>query len=211
VDLTSARLWDPPLSAVTRGDFRMFTDTFDGVLVRLVPLHPARGLASLLWSGARARVGVEAALDARARPEVLALAAACDADDAGAAIAPATRLLGLGPGLTPAGDDLVGGVLFGRAVLGRGGTADRRAWTSAGTAIAAAARGRTHPISAALLADLAAARGHAPVLELVAALSAGRVDAALDAASRLTAIGHSSGWDILAGVALGTLGPRAWR
>lgn len=211
VDLTAARIWDPPLPAVTRTAVRTFTDTFGDLLARLVSQHPAQGLASLLWTGARPQAGVEAALAARARPGVLALAGACDADDASAAIPPATELLGLGPGLTPAGDDLVGGVLFGRAVLGRGGAVEGRAWAAAGAAIVAAARGRTHPVSAALLADLAAARGHAPLLDLVAALAAGGREAGLDAASRLTALGHSSGWDMLAGLALGTLGRHALR
>jgi hypothetical protein len=69
--------------------------------------------------------------------------------------------------------------------------------------VVAAAPGRTHPISAALLGDLAAGRSWAPLHELVAALAAGTPRAAGAAARRLVALGHSSGWDMLAGVGAG--------
>lgn len=207
VDLTWARCWDPPLPAP--GDTARYVAVCADVISALALERSAQGFARLLSSGSAPGVGLDEALLTRALPAVEALAAACEADDAAAAIAPASQLLGLGPGLTPAGDDLVGGVLFARAVLGRAGAADAEAWTASGAAIVAAAGARTHPVSAALLADLASGRGHAPLLDLVAALADGRRDAALHAARRLTTIGHTSGWDILAGLAAGTLGHRA--
>jgi hypothetical protein len=70
------------------------------------------------------------------------------------------------------------------------------------------ARERTHPLSARLLADLAAGEGWAPLHDLVAALGAD--DRALITAARsLVALGHSSGWDLLAGVLTAVLGPDA--
>ena len=207
VDLAGARLWDPPLPAPVATT--AYAAVCAGLIATLVMERPAHGLATLLSPAMTPPPGLDGALLARARPAVLALAAACDADDAAAAVAPATRLLGLGPGLTPAGDDLVGGVLFARAVLARAGAADGPAWALAGAAIVAAARVLTHPVSGALLADLAAGSGHAPLLDLVAALAGRRHDAALGAARRLAAIGHSSGWETLAGFAAGTLGRRA--
>src|SRR2546428_815414 len=59
---------------------------------------------------------------ARARAD--ALAHACAADDPARAADAARALLGLGPGLTPAGDDLVGGAFFARALLARAGACD---------------------------------------------------------------------------------------
>ena len=110
----------------------------------------------------------------------------------------ATALLGLGPGLTPSGDDYVGGAFFARARVAGG---DARAhWARAAAAVRAHAPGRTHPISAALLGDLLDGDGPAPLHDLVGALARGApVAAALAAARRLVRLGHSSGWDMLAG------------
>jgi hypothetical protein len=147
---------------------------------------------------------------AAARPHAVALAEAAATDAPAAAIAAALPLLGLGPGLTPSGDDFVGGVFFARALLGAGGT-DARAWSDAGAAVAVRAQERTHPVSAALLSDLVAGHGYAPLHDLARAFASGEHgDTALDAARRLTRIGHSSGWDMLAGLAAALLGPRTF-
>ncbi|MBI4637597.1 MAG: DUF2877 domain-containing protein [Candidatus Rokubacteria bacterium] len=143
----------------------------------------------------------------RAPERAAALARACGADDARAAAEAARALLGLGPGLTPSGDDYVGGALFARAVLGGAGACDGAGWRRAAAAVLGRAREATHPISAALLGDLADGEGHAPLHELTTALaSEAPLEAAVEAARRLTRIGHSSGWDMLAGFTAGILG-----
>jgi Protein of unknown function (DUF2877) len=116
---------------------------------------------------------------------------ACRRDDPTAATVMAERLLGLGPGLTPAGDDLVGGAFFVRRLVG--------GWDVAAATIRERARERTHPISATLLGDLVEGSAHAPLHDLAHALSGGDGPAAIDAAGRLVRIGHSSGWDMLTG------------
>ena len=70
----------------------------------------------------------------------------------------------------------------------------------------AAAPAQTHPISVALLGDLAAGVGHAPLHDLLAALAADRHADAVDAARRLVRLGHTSGWDMLAGLVAGLSG-----
>jgi hypothetical protein len=138
----------------------------------------------------------------RAAGAVERMAIACERDDAAGAEAAAAPLLGLGPGLTPAGDDLVGGVLFARhAVAG-----PDPGWTRAAAAIAARARSRTHPISATLLADLAAGEGWDPLHDLVEALGAGASAEAWAALGRLSRLGHSSGWDLATGALVGLAG-----
>jgi hypothetical protein len=137
---------------------------------------------------------------ARAR----ALAAACAADDPSAAAEAATELLGLGPGLTPSGDDYVGAAFFARMHVARAGAGDAGTWARAAAAVRERARERTHPISAALLADMLAGHGHAALHDLMETLGAGDAPAAaLDAARHLVRIGHSSGWDMLAGFVAG--------
>lgn len=142
----------------------------------------------------------------RAAPAVRALGHACRNNDAAAALEPAKALLGLGPGLTPAGDDFVGGVLFARALLSRAG-GRRSRWDDVAAAIVREATTRTHPVSAVLLGDFAAGEGFAPLHDLANALaSAGCSGAALDAARSLVRIGHSSGWDFLTGFIAGVIG-----
>jgi hypothetical protein len=138
-----------------------------------------------------------------ARETAHALARAFAADDAGAALAAALGLLGLGEGLTPSGDDLVGGALFARRMLADAGACDVDAWSDISNAVLTAAPARTHPISVALLADLAAGATYAPLHDLVAALATGARSRALQAAAEVVRIGHSSGWDILTGLSAG--------
>jgi hypothetical protein len=138
-----------------------------------------------------------------ARDPAEALARACARDDAAGAGEAALALLGVGGGLTPSGDDYVGGAFFARALLEAARPGPAAAWRRAATRVVAAAPGRTHPISAALLGDLAAGRSWAPLHDLVTALAAGTPGAARAAARRLVALGHSSGWDMLAGVGAG--------
>jgi Protein of unknown function (DUF2877) len=133
-------------------------------------------------------------------PLALTLARACARDDPDDATGVALALLGLGAGLTPSGDDYVGGVLFVRTLAGIG---DRPGWHRLADAVVAAAPARTHPISAALLADLAGGHGWAPLHDLIAALAAGDAATAEFAARSLVALGHTSGWDLLAGVIAG--------
>jgi len=130
------------------------------------------------------------------------LARACARDDAVSAADAALALLGVGGGLTPSGDDYVGGALFARALVSAA-RPDAAAWRSAADRVVAAAAACTHPISAALLADLAAGHSWAPLHELVTALAAGESGDVQASARRLVALGHTSGWDMLAGVAAG--------
>jgi hypothetical protein len=135
-------------------------------------------------------------------PRVHALATAYRADDRAAVRRASRALLGLGGGLTPSGDDLVGGALFGRLLV----AADAAPWRALGAALAAEAERSSHAISAALLADLAAGASFAPLHATAEALARGDGDAAVGSARVLAALGHSSGWDMLAGLVIGITG-----
>jgi hypothetical protein len=108
----------------------------------------------------------------------------------------ANALIGLGPGLTPAGDDFVGGALIALRAAGRGALAGRiAAW-----ALELAESG-TGKISRAHLRCAAAGEGHEALHAFLRALHNGQraIDRALAALSR---IGHSSGRDAAAGALL---------
>ena len=109
----------------------------------------------------------------------------------------AASLLGLGPGLTPSGDDFLGGAMIALHALGRGALASRLAGWALPLAPA-----RTGAISAAHLACAAAGEGSAALHDLLAALLTPGAAGLVEAVKALAALGHSSGWDMLAGAAL---------
>jgi hypothetical protein len=160
----------------------------------LPPIGEPRGLARLLTADGAGDLVLD-----KARSHVAALARACAADDASAFGDAARPLLGLGPGLTPSGDDFVGGALFARRVL----VGMIPAWEAAARRLVADAATLTHPISARLLGDLAAGEAWAPLHDLATALTAEDVDGAIIAARAVTLLGHTSGWDLLAGLLSG--------
>ena len=104
-------------------------------------------------------------------------------------------LIGLGPGLTPSGDDLLGGCLIALRRTGRRGQAE-----ALGDAVLAAAQTATGRISRAHLACAARGLGAAALHDaLEAVVAGGDAGAALVA---LDGIGHCSGWDALVGAVL---------
>ena len=105
---------------------------------------------------------------------------------------PVAALVGLGPGSTPTGDDLLAGALL----TLRAADID----TGLGAAVAGLAD-RTTELSASLLR--AAAQGYAvpELCALVTAAVAGNDDRAATAARAVTRLGHWSGADLVAGVA----------
>lgn len=118
-------------------------------------------------------------------------------------VATGGALLGLGPGLTPSGDDVLCGLLGGGRTIATALGAARldRALHDAGVTLAALAPERTTAVSAALIAHAAGAELSRPACGLLRALL-GRtpVAPALDA---LLAVGHSSGRDLAVGLAMG--------
>jgi len=131
--------------------------------------------------------------------------------DADAALAAAARLVGFGPGLTPAGDDVLCGVLSGVQLLApAAAAADRhRASTAAatdvaalaaevGTAVADLARHRTTAVSAALLRHAARGEVADPAASLLRALT-GHGDL-VTATDQLLAVGSTSGRDLTLGL-----------
>jgi hypothetical protein len=161
----------------------------------LVAAEAPRGFGVLLAGGAPAFP-----LDGGV-VRVQALASAYAADDPGAVAHATLALAGFGTGLTPSGDDLAGGALFGRRAV-----SDDPAWAALAERLIPAVAARTHVISAALFADLARAQSFAPLHACAEALARDDADAALAAARTLAHIGHSSGWDMLTGCFIGILG-----
>ncbi len=106
----------------------------------------------------------------------------------------AARLIGLGPGLTPSGDDFIGGMMIVLRSLGEISAAQGVAdWALP------VARARTGKVSLAHLACAANGEGAAALHETLAALFVGDVPGLRAGLAAVGGIGHSSGWDALAG------------
>ncbi len=114
-------------------------------------------------------------------------------------------LAGLGPGLTPSGDDALAGFTSIMVLLSPQLSADGASRIHIAATVAAAARPRTTALSAVLLAH--AARGEVAeqlsTLLLALSLPAEASEVVLNAADRVLAFGANSGGDTLLGILLG--------
>lgn len=146
---------------------------------------PAEGLGCLL-------VGGQNALANHAQPALESMDEwlAGDRFDAGIGM-----LIGLGPGLTPSGDDFLGGVLVALRGLGRTAQADSL-WRWLQPQLVES----TSAISAAHLEAAAQGEAHEALHACLREVFSGGSNWD-DALGRLETIGHCSGWDALAGVA----------
>jgi len=105
-------------------------------------------------------------------------------------------LIGLGPGLTPSGDDLIGGAMIAAHALGEGAVASRfwdmvrPQWDATGE------------ISRAHLRAASDGIGHEEIHRVIRAMLTGRTGEFGSLIEGIDDIGHSSGWDAIAGVTL---------
>jgi hypothetical protein len=167
VSLDGAGLWQPP---APHSDLNLHLLT-----VAAARRIPAEGLGCLV-------IGKHNALSGHAQPALDALERWLVGNALGEE---AGGLIGLGPGLTPSGDDYLGGMLVALRLTGRGVQADGL-WRWLEPRLKA----RTSALSAAHLAAAAAGEAH----EALHRVLNGELE--LDA---LDAVGHTSGWDALAG------------
>ncbi len=131
-----------------------------------------------------------------------AVANALRTSDVDALLLACQRLLGLGPGLTPSGDDFLGGLLFSLGHLPGWRSSERLHQISDALQVLAQhpKQPATNPISAALMGDLMRGQGYRPAHQFMKALALGQSQAMQAACDDLEQLGSSSGFDILAGM-----------
>lgn len=193
VDARRARVWDPrPDWARLRATRSTWARLLPGLMELTRREAPAGGLVGC--TDARPDRSLRRRVTGVLRGRTLALQAALAGPSGDPVERSAADLAGLGPGLTPAGDDyLVGAMLALWASLAPA-EADR--WSAR---IAAAATPRTTTLSAAWLR--ASARGEADAAwhALVEALASADAPAVAAAGRKVLQRGHTSGGDALAG------------
>lgn len=215
--------WPQSENAITLDGFALSLDgmpfaTLEGASVwqperledwTLADLQRGVGAASALWRGEPSGSGLAAAgcvpfpaglsrLMSAARPAVAALdrilaqaCAGCDASPEDEMLL--ITLIGLGPGLTPSGDDLLGGALIALASLDLLDVRDRL-WSVCSDKL-----DRTTDISALHLRTAARGYGAASLHDAIHATIGGDVSRLPDFLNAVSTIGHSSGRDSYAG------------
>ncbi len=199
IDTSGAEVWQarpdwPRVQAVLKARQILVLDSIFNLLLTSPPeslAHPAMRLGHESEYGQPGLAGV---VHRSARPRIASLQNGLRSGDLAEIRASAAGLAGLGPGLTPAGDDFLVGVVLGLWA----------AWPPAevlplARLIVRTAAPRTTRLSAAWLA--AAARGETDAVwhDLLASLSTGWEREINAAGQRILARGHTSGADALAG------------
>jgi hypothetical protein len=163
----------------------------------------AEPAADVLLGGRRGVPDAPGSYSARFGDGALALAAAVAERSEPAFLRAARSVAGLGPGLTPAGDDFLCGYLAGLRTRVAADAGLERFLDSAGTSLTDAERGitaRTNEISAAFLAEAAAGRFACALAAFANAVVGGvRYGSVECAARRLASIGCTSGLDAALG------------
>jgi hypothetical protein len=213
IELDRAREWEPP--AIPEGKAESLT-VVNARLRRLLSALPALGkgeglgqaipLISAIMAGDGVGTPMINSLIARASSTILGVGRAMLDQDITQVARIGKDLVGLGPGLTPSGDDFLGGMLFAAHSLKMTYPEDFYWEDGVVRDLIDWARTRTNPISHAVLHDLALGYGPGPLHEVVRSLLMGHdLECLMAAVARLLRIGHSSGWDILAGLLAGML------
>ena len=207
-DVRRAAVWLPP-PWPSEWDAGCLNAGLDALDVIAAGRAPADGLAGVAFAANRP-AGLSGAVlrSARLKTATLSdwlagrLAGRLDAGLDTAARLAVRGLIGLGPGLTPSGDDVVAGLAIALAATGETETVAALAGF-----IRDAPANATSAFSRALLdaaiEGLPSAVLHSAVAALLLGGQAGGPIALAAAVVRLDGVGHTSGWDMLAGAVLG--------
>ncbi len=201
IDLSAAARWYGKVAPVPThcGDATMAMK-LRAVRATLYERAPEQGIAPLLANRGGAGSAISRAFFARLAQALPMLACATERRDAAAVAAALARLVGLGPGLTPSGDDFIAGYLA--SLWSRAGCdfGIETLLPPLGDALAPLLL-RTHAISRQMLNDAAHGCFAEHLVDVTRALAgAGDVVAATVHA---LASGHSSGADTLCGLLFG--------
>jgi len=214
VDFENASIWKAPTLPSTRVISRTrLSESIPALVNRLLVLHNPSGLGGLITlifqvTSSQNMAPEEWLTDGirgKAWPVIKGMLLASMAEDIPAMIARARNLIGLGEGLTPSGDDFLGGFFFSKRLLSlyykEGFINDQiRTYTD----FIAQSKPLTNPISYIILKDNAEGHSVEPLHQLANGLFLGETgDSLTNLAEKLISLGHSTGWDLLTGFLAG--------
>ena len=141
-----------------------------------------------------------------ALPTIQSITKACRIRDFDAIFNHAMDMKGLGEGLTPSGDDFVGGLLFCIRTLQDLFDDDHLDFSNHVAEFLKNSKPRTNLISYTILKDHAYGHTYETLQGFIQALFTGKDPEILrQATQKLIQIGHSTGWDMLCGILTGLL------
>lgn len=207
LDLSNHRIWqNQPLDTdnlLTQGTGHQRAVTFR---TKIMESPEKKGFARLmpeLFDGRKLENREDPVL-VSAAPICMEIYQACKQKNLGNLLKTCSSLIGLGNGLTPSGDDFLGGCFFALYYLSSFYpmkiVMDHQAISHAVETL----QKKTNPISWTLLHDMTHGKGMEPLHNLMDSIVTNiSVDALSVNANKLTAIGNSTGWDILTGLFCG--------
>ena len=204
LDLSGAELWTPPLMGPQAGaaEVRPRTRTLCAALGQDAPdegLAPLVPIAEHLAWGWTVEPEPTTPVTTVALPNALGLVRGLVSIDTPLVDASVAGLIGLGPGLTPSGDDFLAGLMVALVCVG-----PDAAVSALRGSIATLAPDRTTALSATLLAHAGQGASSETAHRLLKTLfEAGDQPDAEKVARELADVGHTSGWDLLAGLLVG--------
>jgi hypothetical protein len=191
IELRNSRLWNPKPDWETLRTGLLLRRNLDYLHTYLQSIAPENSLAQLLNdSNEQGRSGWQAV----AVVGIAGLEDACRKGELDAVHKSATLLCGLGPGLTPSGDDWLAGWLVGMRL-----NVEAASLLAIGEAILTAAQDRTNTISLAFLQCAAQGQVAESWHHLLSALAWGNEHEVKQAAARALAFGATSGADMMTG------------
>ena len=205
LDLRGAQEWRPPTPPVWHPSRLRRSLAWLGGVADQAPVDGLGPLLAPVATGTIDRSPSQGpSLLGRAQPAVAALSgwirAALVREPTATPTIPADAigdLIGLGPGLTPSGDDVLAGALLALHGFARADVSDRlAAW------LRPRLEGRTGLVSRAHLECAAGGEGAAVLHDALAALAYGGTGSLTAATAVVGTLGHSSGWDGLVGIAV---------
>jgi hypothetical protein len=215
IDLEGVNIWTPELPRVdSLPHLRELHDFLTDMTLSLGDLPSPKGFGYLLpeiSKIARGQPLPSAILSGSpalnfAWPEIREIFSIDSSIDHAQLLISAERLIGLGSGLTPSGDDFIGGMLFIGEILHKLYQHHQGFRHQDLQLFLAYAREHTNLISYTVLKDHARGHGSEVLHQFVNAVLDGEPQERIHHfALKLTEVGHSTGWDILAGVWTGML------
>jgi hypothetical protein len=222
LDLSAASIWVSPRPKFDEHlPFEDLPDRLRAIICLFDDFPPPTGFGSILLEITRNTVDypLPAAFPdnglalKHARPALNEILLACIANDFSRILGTAENLIGLGEGLTPSGDDFIGGLLFSSLTIQKIYTQYQGFTLSDVEFFLEYSRNRTNLISYTLLKDHAAGHASDTLHRFInAILTDKHLESTYYFGLELVRIGHSTGWDLLTGVWMGillSLGSRA--
>ena len=193
--LSDAEIWKPPLPSWSKGDLLIGLSELDRHLVVFPPPVSGLGCFALNGGGASDPNRQTAVVRIAARP-IRALSGWLIAECPARNVPEVEQLLGLGPGLTPSGDDFLAGALGALQAVGAREHM-QLLWSKLEPCLSSA----TNEISAAHLQCAASGQLAAAQHDVLGAILSGNSVGLRRALEMFSREAHTSPWDGLAGMA----------